>query len=176
MKKAIIITILSLGSLAVKAQIPPPDPDTTARHFLILASIGNLQEISAAQIAEQKGKRADVRSFARMMVKDHGVAEQRLMALATSRGYKLPAAAKGGIQPDLSLENAGDRFDRLYVHAMVVNHTNTVETFENYATTGKDPDVKAFARQTLPTLKEHLAMIKAIDRQLKDKEITYSMN
>jgi hypothetical protein len=32
----------------------------------------------------------------------------------------------------------------------------------------KDPAVKAFARQTLPTLKAHLAAIKAVESQLKD--------
>jgi len=38
--------------------------------------------------------------------------------------------------------------------------------FENYAITGKDPGVKAFAQQTLPTLKFHLAAIENIEKQL----------
>jgi putative membrane protein len=32
---------------------------------------------------------------------------------------------------------------------MVNSHRNTVETFEKYATTGRDPDVRAFAQQML---------------------------
>jgi putative membrane protein len=168
MKKAITIILLGLGALTVKAQIPQPDPDTTAVHFLIVASIGNLQEAAAGQLAVQKAKRADVRSFGQMMVKDHEQAEQQLLALAKSRGYSLPAAATGGTRPDLNLKNAGDNFDKLYVHAMVSGHNSTVQTFETYAINGKDPAVKAFAQQTLPTLKAHLAAIKAIDSQLKD--------
>jgi putative membrane protein len=168
MKKTLIIMLLGLACFTVKAQIPQPDPDTTAKHFLIVASIGNLQEISASRMAEQKGKRAEVRSFGQMMIKDHGEAEQRLITLAKNRGYNLPAAATAGIQPDINLKNAGDDFDRLYVHAMVVNHANTVLTFENYATTGKDPAVKGFARQMLPTLKAHLTAIKDINSQLKE--------
>jgi putative membrane protein len=174
MKKAIIITLLSLGGLAVKAQTT--SADTAATHFLAASSIGNLQEISAARIAEQKSKLADVRSFARMMVKDHGEAQQRLIALAKSKGYNLPEAATGGIKPDPALVKAKDSFDKLYVHAMVVNHTSTVKKFENYAITGKDPDVRAFAQQTLPVLKEHLAAIKAIDNHLKNEQLTYSAN
>ena len=166
MKKAILIFLLSLGGMAVRAQIPQPDPDTTARHFLIVASIGNLQEISAAHLAVQKGKSADVRSFGQMMIDDHGKAEQQLLALAKTRGISLPAAATGGIQPDLKLKNAGGNFDQLYVHAMVVNHASTVETFENYATTGKDPAVKAWAQRMLPILKMHLEHIKAIEKTL----------
>jgi len=39
MKIAIAILTLLFGSLYAKAQIPQPDPDTTAKHFLIIASI-----------------------------------------------------------------------------------------------------------------------------------------
>jgi putative membrane protein len=168
MKKGIIIIILGLSALTVKAQIPQPDPDTTAEHFLIVASIGNLQEKSAGQLAVQKAKRADVRSFGQMIIKDHGKTEQQLLALAKSRGYSLPAAATGGIQPDLNLKNAGNNFDKLYVHAMVSGHNSTVQTFETYAINGKDPVVKAFAQHTLPMLKAHMAAIKNIDSQLND--------
>jgi putative membrane protein len=166
MKKTMLTVVLCFGILLAEAQIPQPDPDTTARHFLIVASIKNLQEVAAGQLAVQKAKHADVRSFGQMMVKDHGAAEQQLLQLAKKRGYNLPASATEGIRPDLNLKNAGDNFDALYVHAMVNGHGNAVQEFENYATTGKDPEVRAFARQTLPTLKAHLATIKAIDKQL----------
>jgi len=167
MKKVIILILLGLGTLTAKAQIPQPDPDTTAKHFLIVASIGNLQEVSASRQAVQKAKNSDVRMFGQIMVKDHSDAEQKLLALARSRGYSLPQAATSGIQPDISLKNAGEDFDRLYVHAMVVNHRNTVLTFENYSTTGKDPELKAFALQMMPTLKAHLNAIKALDDKYK---------
>lgn len=169
MKKTLLTLIVSLGCIAVKAQIPQPDPDTTAKHFITVASIGNLQEVSASQQAVQKAKRADVRAFAQMMVKDHSDAEQQLLQLAKKGGYIISPAATGGIQPDLNLKNAKDDFDRLYVHAMVVNHSNTVQTFQTYATTGKDPVVKAFAQQMLPTLKAHLDAIKAIDEKIKNE-------
>jgi putative membrane protein len=165
MKRAMII-LLAFGGLAAKAQIPQPDPDTTAKHFLIVASIGNLQEVSAGQLATQKAVHANVKDFGKMMVMDHQQAETKLLALAKSRGYILPPAATGGIQPDLMLKNAGSKFDQLYVHGMVSAHSNTVQTFENYATTGKDPAVKSFAQEMLPTLKHHLEEIKGIDKQL----------
>jgi putative membrane protein len=167
MKKTIIIILLGLSGFTAGAQIPQPDPDTTAMHFLIVASIKNLQEVSAGQLATQKAIRPDVKSFGQMMVKDHSDAEQKLLQLAKSRGYNLPPAATGGIQPDLNLKKAGPDFDRLYVHGMMAGHNNTVQTFEAYAINGKDPSVKAFAQQMLPTLKAHLAAITAIDDKLK---------
>lgn len=158
--------VLCFGGWAAKAQIPQPDPDTTAKHFLIVASIGNLQEVSAGQLAVQKAKRAAVKAFGQMMVVDHGTAEQELLALAKARHIELPPAATGGIKPDLLLVNAGDRFDQNYVHAMVAGHGNKVQAFENYVTTGKDPAVKAWAQKMLPNLKMHLEEIKAVEKQL----------
>jgi putative membrane protein len=168
MKKAIIIIMLAFSALCVKAQIPQPDPDTTARHFLIVASIGNLQEVSAGRLAAHKAMREDVKEYGKMMVMDHQDAETKLLQLAKTRGYNLPPEATGSILPDLLLKNANVSFDRLYVHAMVADHANTVQTFGNYATTGKDPAVKAFAQQMLPTLKAHLQKIKAIDKALNE--------
>ncbi|UOE47933.1 DUF4142 domain-containing protein [Mucilaginibacter sp. SMC90] len=166
MKRLIIIALISLTALLANAQIPQPDPDTTAKHFLIVASIKNLQEISAGGLALQKAQIPDVKSFGQMMVKDHGEAEQKLLQLAKSKGIVLPPAATGGIQPDLMLKNAGANFDKLYVHAMVSGHQNTIQTFQNYTTAGKDPDVKAFAQQMLPALKHHLEEINVIDEKL----------
>lgn len=165
MKKIMLIILLGFGMVA-KAQIPQPDPDTTARHFLIVASIKNLQEVSAAQQALQKGKKAEVRAYAQMMIKDHGQAEQQLLQMARSQGISLPPAATGGIKPDLLLAGAAN-FDSAYVHAMSSGHSNTVQMFENYATTGKDPAVRAWAQEMLPTLKMHLEHIKTFEKQLK---------
>jgi putative membrane protein len=167
--KKIITSILSAGLAISMVYAQAPDPDTTARHFLIMASIGNLQEAGSGKLAVQKATRADVKSFGQMMVTDHSEAEQKLLQLARSRGYELPAAATDTPPPDLNLSKAsGDDFDRMYVHAMVSGHRSTVMMFQNYAITGKDPVVKAFAQQMLPTLKAHLAAIKAIDEKYKD--------
>ena len=166
MKKAIIILLIGFGGFTAEAQIPQPDPDTTARHFLIVASIKNLQEVSAGQQAVQKARKPEVRAFAQMMIKDHGQAEDQLLQLSKSRGISLPATATGGVKPDLLLAGAAD-FDSAYVHAMSSGHGNTVQMFENYATTGKDPAVRAWAQQMLPTLKMHLEHIEAIEKEKK---------
>jgi putative membrane protein len=169
MKQTILLLLALTVCFFAKAQIPQPDPDTTAKHFLIVASISNLQEVNAGKLATQKAKRPDVRSFGQVMVKEHGQAEQKLMQLAKSKNIDLTEAASQGIQPDLNLKNAGDNFDKLYVHAMLNGHQNAVETFETYSTTGKDPDIRRFAQQTLPTLKAHLAAITAIDKKMNSK-------
>lgn len=167
--KKIVLLLLSAGLAVGTAYAQAPDPDTTARHFLIMASIGNLQEAGAGKLAEQKSTKTDVKSFGQMMVTDHSAAEQKLLQLAKSRGYQLPAPATDTPPPDMNLSKAsGDEFDRMYIHATVAGHGSTVMMFQNYAVTGKDPMVKAFAQQMLPTLKAHLAAIKALDEKYKN--------
>ncbi len=41
---------------------------------------------------------------------------------------------------------------------MVKDHTTDISEFEKAVKKAKDPDVKAYAEQTLPTLRHHLMM------------------
>jgi putative membrane protein len=143
--------------------------DTTARYFIIQASIGNLQEIAMGRLAAEKAVNPDVRAFAQRMVADHGKAQTQLIQLIKSRGFQIPREATEPPGEDMMLKNTPAKdFDRVYVHMMVPAHRQTVQLFEKYALTGKDPDVSAYAKQTLPVLKEHLASITAIDNSMKD--------
>ncbi len=143
--------------------------DTTARYFIIQASIGNLQEIAIGRLATAQAASPDVKAFASKMVADHTKAEAQLMQLVETRGFQIPHEATDPPVEDMMLKKEiGKDFDRMYVHMMVPDHRQTVQLFEKYALAGKDPDVKAFARQTLPTLKDHLAAISAIDQNMKN--------
>jgi len=167
MKKIVILFLVTRFAVST-AYAQVPDPDTTARHFIIMASIDNLQEINTGTQAAQKATRADIRSFGEMMVTDHSALEQKLLQLTKSKGYQIPAAATETPPPDLNLAKAsGDDFNRIYIHDMVVGHRSTVMMFENYAITGNDSEVRAFAQQMLPTLKEHAAVINALDEKYK---------
>jgi putative membrane protein len=145
--------------------------DTTARYFIIQASIGNLQEVAMGRLAAGQAISPDVKAFAQRMVADHGNAETQLMQLIQSKGFQIPREATDPPVENLMLKNTpANKFDQVYVHMMVPDHRQTVQLFEKYALTGKDPVVKAYARQTLPVLKEHLAAIIAIDKNRKTSE------
>ena len=144
--------------------------DTTARYFIIQASIGNLQEVAIGRLAAQQATSPEVKAFAQRMVADHSKAEAQLMELVRTRGFQIPREATDPPVEDMMLKNTlAKDFDKVYVHMMVPDHRQTVQLFEKYALTGKDPDVNAYARQTLPTLKEHLASITTIDKSMAVK-------
>ncbi len=142
-------------------------PDTATKNFITQASIGNLQEIAAGKLAVEKASDPQVKAYGSRMVADHTKAQEQLLQVVKAQGLQLAPQATGSVVPDPMLKNAsGASFDKMYVHMMVPDHRKTVLMFQTYAISGKNPAVKSFAQQTLPTLKEHLASIKTIDNKL----------
>ena len=60
----------------------------------------------------------------------------------------------------------GQEFYRAYMHDMVVDHKKDIAEFLKEASSGRDPDVKTFASNTLPTLQEHFQMAQTTERQV----------
>ena len=60
----------------------------------------------------------------------------------------------------------GAAFDRAYVDDQIRDHEKTIALFEREAKSGKDAELKAFAEKTLPTLKEHLSMVRDLKTKL----------
>jgi len=60
----------------------------------------------------------------------------------------------------LSVASGAD-FDKLYMRHVVMDHEKDVKEFEKESSSGTDADVKQFASDTLPTLREHLRMAQA---------------
>ena len=54
----------------------------------------------------------------------------------------------------------GAAFDRAYLQHMVKDHEDDVQLFSTQAKQGQDPELKAFAAKTLPTLEEHLSIVR----------------
>jgi putative membrane protein len=169
MKKSTLLFILTAVVTFNTTNAQDKSNDTTARYFIIQASIGNLQEAAMGRLASRQATSPEVKAFGARMVADHSKAEAQLMQLVKARGFQIPHEATDPPVEDLMLKNTPAKdFDRVYVHMMLPDHRQTVQLFEKYALTGKDPDVRAFAEQTLPVLKEHLASITAIDNSMTD--------
>jgi putative membrane protein len=62
---------------------------------------------------------------------------------------------------------SGADFDRAYVNMMVKDHEKDVKEFEKASAKAKDPDVRAWATSTLPTLRDHLQQIRDIQSRMK---------
>jgi len=132
--------------------------------FIMEAAMGGLMEVELGRVAAQQGTSDAVKQFGQRMVDDHSKANTQLMTLAQSKGITLPTALDDKHRNELTKLSAmtGAEFDRAYSKMMLSDHKKDVSEFEKQSTRGTDPDLKAFATQTLPTLQEHLQMARAL--------------
>jgi putative membrane protein len=135
------------------------NPDSS---FAMAAAEGGLAEVELGRLAKDHAASADVKKFAERMVDDHGKANDELAKILTEKGITASTELKGKEKStyDKLAKLNGAAFDRAYMSAMVSDHEKDVKEFEKESTGGKDPDLKAFATKTLPTLQDHLKMAK----------------
>jgi|GEM_PF-313124 len=141
------------------------------------AAEGGMAEVKMGQLAEKNAKDPEVKKFGQMMVTDHTKANDELKALAAKKNYQLPSdiGSNQSTYDKLSKLTGAD-FDKEYVEDMVSDHETDVKDFQREAENGTDPDVKAFAAKTLPTLQKHLDAIKAIQAKMNNGGTNSSMS
>jgi putative membrane protein len=157
MKNIVALLILAAPLMAAAADIPDAS-------FYKHAAEGGIFEVDAGNLAQQKGNTQAVKDFGSMMVTDHSAANDKLKALAASKNISLPTSASvGQMATKAKLDVlSGETFDKSYVKSQLKAHRDTIVLFKKEIASGQDPDAKAFATATLPTLQGHLKKIKGI--------------
>lgn len=132
--------------------------------FVEKATRGGMAEVAAGKLAQIKGSSEAVRQFGSQMVADHTRVGDELKAIVTRKGMTAPTEPDAAHQKVLAkLEGqSGKDFDKAYKAQMVSDHQDTISLFEKQARSGEDAELKAFANKTLPALKHHLEMAKAM--------------
>lgn len=147
---------MSPGQTTQKTQ----ESASAASHFAMEAADGGMAEVALGKLAASHGSNDAVKQFGQRMVEDHGKAGDELKSLAQQKGWNLPSQPSAKHQAtEKKLEKLqGEAFDRAYMSDMLKDHRHDVAAFEKEANSGKDPELKAWAAKTLPTLKEHLKL------------------
>ncbi|SDF68489.1 putative membrane protein [Pedobacter terrae] len=143
--------------------------DEADSKFTTQAAVGGMAEVELGKMALDKSSNPQVKEFATMMVKDHGMANTELMAIAKQKNITLPSTVDDEHKKkmeDLSKKTGAD-FDKAYVDAMVDGHKSTLKLMEDESKDGKDADLKAFATKTAPIVQSHLQMINKIKDSMK---------
>jgi putative membrane protein len=139
------------------------------KEFIMAAAQGGMTEVELGKEASDKASSSQVKEFGARMVKDHTAANDELKGIAAQKGVTLSSTLDARHQAKVDKMNklSGEAFDKAYVSGMVTDHEKTVAMFKEEAASGQDPDVKAFASKTLPTLEDHCSNIKNIQGTLK---------
>ncbi len=158
MRSVAAFLILSLPLVAVAKDATPDTP------FYKDAAEAGLAEVKAGKLASTHGASADVKEFGAMMVKDHGAANKKLAAIASTKGVKMPT--EPGLMHKASEKilkmKSGDSFDKSYIEGQIKDHEATVDLLKKEIANGQDPDAKAFASEVLPKVEMHLEKIRSI--------------
>jgi len=144
----------------------PAAPKQDDKKFAKEAAIGGLTEVELGKLAQQKASSDAVKQFAQKMVDDHTKANEELKQVASKEGLEIPDAPdkKHQSRIDKLGKLSGADFDKAYIKDQVKDHKEDVRKFEGESKNGTVPGVKDFATKTLPTLEQHLQMVKGLEK------------
>ena len=143
---------------------------TSSDHKFVMDALkGGMAEVELGKLASEKASNDAVKQFGQRMADDHGKAGDELKKIAEDKGMTPPTAMddKHKKLHDRLSKLSGAAFDRAYMDEMVKDHKTDVKEFQREANSAKDPDVKAFAAKTLPTLQEHLKEAQSVHGQVR---------
>ncbi len=163
----------ALGKGGMMAKGPGDNPNVSAKdaYFLKAAAAGGMKEVAMGRMAEKNGQSPEVKQIGQRMVADHTRANKEITAAAHKRGIKLAAQTTPAMD-----QMKGSTFDRDFLHMMAEDHNATIKVFQGEAKNGEDAELKAMAQKTLPTLKEHLMMVKQAQQKVGMIDSTQSQH
>jgi putative membrane protein len=170
MKLATILLSAALGMASVAALGADA---ISAAEFAKKAGAGGAAEVEMGKLGSQKATNAEVKAFAQKMVTDHTKANKELMAAAKAKGVEVPTEPDmihKGMAEKFEHQSADADFNHDFMQQMVRDHEATVELFQTAANdTTLDPEFRALAKKTLPTLEQHLKDAQKLEAKLAKK-------
>lgn len=130
------------------------------RAFLEAAAAHGTLDVQMSQLGEEKSLTSGVKSLSESLIHDYSKTNEQLSIIAKDKGVTLPIG-NASIPDDLQ-SKTGRHFDKAFTEAVVEGHKKAIKEFEKEASSGSDPDVMKWAAETLPTLRNHLDVAKAL--------------
>jgi putative membrane protein len=144
--------------------------DSATKKFLTEAIRGDLAEVDVGKLAQEKGTDPSVKEFGQMLVKDHGAHREKAEQLAKQLGVEPPTGPSVTQKATyLKLKVlSGATFDRSFASSMVKDHQTDIKEYQKQS--GKTDQTGAFAKETLPTLQEHLKKAQEVTQKVKNEK------
>lgn len=140
---------------------------TLDQNFLRQAAQINLLEVQLGQLATQRAASPAVRQYAQRIIQDHTQATTQLQQLARQNGATLPTSvdAQSTALVNQLTRLSGADFDAAYLREMINSHNQAIALFQRQAQQGQSPEMRVFATNTLPLLRQHLELARQITPQ-----------
>jgi len=160
MKTTLVAGLLALatGTPAI-AQVMPADK------YVATAGASDLYERQSSQVVLETTQNARIKSFATMMIADHGKSTAAVKDAATRSKVTVPPPALTPLQTELVAElraEKGEARDALYVAQQKSAHGQALAVQKAYAADGKAAALKAAAAEIVPVVEHHIEMLKTM--------------
>ena len=156
------------------AMAPAPAPALTDANIVYILDNANMLDSSGGSIAATKGTSADVRSFAKDMMRDHHKLRADGQALAAKLGVTPAAPAnddsKAQLDKTLALYNGaakGKDFDKAYIDNEVTYHKAVLETATAAMNAAQNAELKNFIQKAAPAIQAHLDHAQSIQGKMQ---------
>ena len=161
---ACLLLSLAVGTAIAKAQTAAPTeaPATLNAvdfNFVGQANLGAPFQVDSGRIAETKSPSPAIRSYAHLMVTSHIPVVDALNAILQRKNVTPSNTLLHGAYDAMLFTlyaDHGAAFDQNYVNGQVEYQKGNAALFQQEIQNGSDPDLKEFARQTLPKIEDHL--------------------
>lgn len=143
-------------------QARTPESTEANRGFVKEAMQSDLAEIQIGKLAQEKGTSEQVKQFGKRLESDHSANLEKAKPLAESLGVTLPTAPNASQKAtyDKLSRLSGTQFDRRFAKKVVQDHKKDIKAFQQESK--RSGPAADFAKQTLPTLQEHLKIAKSL--------------
>jgi putative membrane protein len=172
MKFSIVAASLLAISVACSSSVFAQDKNANKESvkFIKAAVEGNIAEVDAGKLAQEKGKSDGVKQYGAMLEKEHGAANEKAIAAAKSLGVDPPTGSSVGQKATyLKLKLlSGDTFDRSFAKGMVKDHEKDIKEYQKASM--RNDAAGAYAKETLPTLQQHLKAAQSLNQQVQMKQ------
>jgi putative membrane protein len=154
----------AFGTAAAIAQTaaPPESPailNAIDFNFVGQANLGAPFQVDSGRLAEKKGTTAAIRDYGHLMVTSHIPVVDALNVILKKNNIIPSSTLLHGAYDAMIFTLQADQdaaFDRNYVNGQVEYQKGNAALFEQEIQNGADPDLKQFARRTLPKILDHL--------------------
>ena len=155
------------------AMTPAPAPALSDANIVYILDNANMLDSAGGAIAATKGTSADVRAFAKDMMRDHHKLRADGQALAKKLGVTPEAPAnddsKAQLDKTLSLYNGaakGKDFDKAYIDNEVTYHKAVLATATAAAGAAQNAELKNFIQKAAPAIQAHLDHAEALQKKM----------
>ncbi len=168
-------TSTTTGTSGYQTGTESTSADHADKSFIKQAFQDNQMEIDVAKAGASKAQNANLKQFCQMLESDHTQANQQLQPLAAKYGVNEQTSWRTEHAANkFEKETAGPEFDKKLATELLKDHQKDITKFERASSKLQETDVKQYAENMLPKLREHLQKAATVAQEVGVDQSTIS--